>query len=241
SYPDTYYFFYNWTISTGVVTCESPREEVIATVNQTGDKLVGPLDYTDTDSTINYGGNFSGTPGCGFNGNYLDGNAVVYKYSPATDDIVNIELTGVTNSTAGVFVYASCGDVGTNCLAGAVNSSGIYLIEDFYATGGQDYFIVVTSETGSTSYTLNIYGFDCATSLGAPTGDATQYFVTTGTPPDLTDLTVDQHPHRTGLTRYSDAAGTTAIPETTQLAHHTTYYSAQTVPGCDNALFAIPV
>src|SRR5690554_2693492 len=232
----TYYYFFNWTIGSGVVLCESPREEVIATVDQTGDKLVGPLDYTDTDNTVNYGNSFSGTPGCGFNGNYLDGNAVVYRYSLVMDDIVNIELTNVTNNSAGVFVYQSCGDVGTNCLAGAVNSGGVYLIPDFYATGGQDYFIVVTSETGSTGYTLNIYGFDCATDLDAPTGDATQYFVGTK---DLTDLAVDEYEHSTGLTWYSDAAGTLGIPDTTPLIHNTTYYVAQTVLGCESDLLAI--
>src|SRR5690606_18541539 len=53
--------------------CESPRQEIFATVNQSGDKLVGSLNYTDTDNTVNYGGSFSGSPGCNITGNYLDG------------------------------------------------------------------------------------------------------------------------------------------------------------------------
>lgn len=216
--------------------CESPRKEVIATVNQTGDKVVGALNYTDTDSTINFGNNFSGAPGCGITGNYLDGNDVVYKYSPTADNIINIELTGISNSKTGVFVYESCGDVGGNCLAGTISNGGIYLISDFYVTAGEDYFIVIASETGSTSYTLNIYGYDCATDLNAPTGDASQYFVGTK---DLTDLVVNEYVHSTGLNWYSDAAGTISIPETTTLVDNTTYYVSQTVLGCESDLLAI--
>src|SRR5690625_4379392 len=59
----TYYYFFNWTIGDGVVLCESPREEIVATVTQSGDKLVGALNYTDSDNTANFGGSFSGSPG----------------------------------------------------------------------------------------------------------------------------------------------------------------------------------
>ena len=228
---------YKVTIVGASMICESPRVEVFATVSQSGDKLVGALNYTDTDNTVNYGNNFSGTPGCDYTLNYLDGNDIVYKYSPVTDDIINIELTNVTNNSTGVFVYQSCGDVGTNCLAGATSVGGVYLIEDFYATGGQDYFIVISSETGSTNYTLNIYGFDC-NNAATPSGDATQYFVGTKY---LTDLDIDEHTYSTGLNWYEDAAGTQPIndPTTWQLVHNTTYYVSQTVLGCESDLFAI--
>src|SRR5690554_3021954 len=228
---------YKVTIVGASMICESPRVEVFATVSQSGDKLVGALNYTDTDNTVNYGNNFSGTPGCDYTLNYLDGNDIVYKYSPVTDDIINIELTNVTNNSTGVFVYQSCGDVGTNCLAGATSVGGVYLIEDFYATGGQDYFIVISSETGSTNYTLNIYGFDC-NNAATPSGDATQYFVGTKY---LTDLDIDEHTYSTGLNWYEDAAGTQPIndPTTWQLVHNTTYYVSQTVLSCESDLFAI--
>src|SRR5699024_7552919 len=60
-----YYFFYNWTVSTGSVQCEStPRTEIIATVNTNGDKQVPstttPSVYTDTDDTANFGDAYSG-------------------------------------------------------------------------------------------------------------------------------------------------------------------------------------
>src|SRR5690606_24969522 len=98
-------------------------------------------------------------------------------------------------------------------------------------------FIVISSETGSTNYTLNIYGFDC-TALASPTGDATQYFVGTKY---VSDLEVEQHPHSTGLTWYEDAAGTIVIndPTTTPLVDNTTYYVSQTVLGCESDVLAI--
>ncbi|MBT0609246.1 immunoglobulin domain-containing protein, partial [Aequorivita echinoideorum] len=230
-----YYWYYNWQFGGGAVLCESPRVPATATVSQSGDKTVGALDYSDTDNTANYGNNFSGAPGCGAGASFLDGNDVVYRYAPTADDIVNIELTGVTNANSGVFVYESCGDVGGNCLGGATSADG-YLIPDFYATAGEEYFIVIASQSGSTGYTLNIYGYDCATDLGAPIGDANQFFVGSKT---LADLDVEEYVHSTGLNWYSDAAGTVSIPETTPLVNGTTYYVSQTVLGCESPLLAI--
>src|SRR5690606_9636924 len=43
----TYYWFYNWTVSTAVVICESDREEVIASVHET----IG-IDVTATDTEL---------------------------------------------------------------------------------------------------------------------------------------------------------------------------------------------
>src|SRR5690606_5606260 len=44
---NTYYYFYNWTVSTAVVICESDREEVIATVHE--------IDVTASETTIDFG------------------------------------------------------------------------------------------------------------------------------------------------------------------------------------------
>lgn len=48
--PTTYYFFYNWTVSTAIALCESAREEVIATVVDTV-----PVEATATATQIDPG------------------------------------------------------------------------------------------------------------------------------------------------------------------------------------------
>ncbi|NLN25940.1 MAG: fibronectin type III domain-containing protein, partial [Bacteroidetes bacterium] len=121
-----YYIFYNWTISTGEVECESPREEVIATVNNQADEEILTLPYTHTASTFDYDNNYSGAPGtdCGTTNSYLDGYDVVYKYTADDDYILNIELSGLTESHTAVFIYESCMDIGNTCYAeGSVNEN----------------------------------------------------------------------------------------------------------------------
>src|SRR5690606_15572409 len=45
-----YYYFYNWTISSADIICESDLEEVIATVHELFD-----IDVTATETTIDFG------------------------------------------------------------------------------------------------------------------------------------------------------------------------------------------
>src|SRR5690554_5744334 len=51
-YATAYYYFFNWTLSTAEVLCESDREEVIATVHEIID-----IDVTATETTIDFGDN----------------------------------------------------------------------------------------------------------------------------------------------------------------------------------------
>src|SRR5690606_7482618 len=137
-----YYIFYNWTIGSGTVLCESDREEVIATVTQDGDIIVpAALPYVDpNNNTSNYGNTFSGAPGgaCGTTENYLNGNDVVYMYTPTMDDVIDIHLKDLTGFYGGLFVYESCGDIGTNCVAGKVAgpSDDDISIEEFTVLAG---------------------------------------------------------------------------------------------------------
>ena len=45
-------------MSTGEVVCESPRTEVIATVNNVADNEITSIPYTDTDNTANFDNNY---------------------------------------------------------------------------------------------------------------------------------------------------------------------------------------
>src|SRR5690554_2126006 len=141
--------------------------------------VAGDLPFTHTSNTSIYDSSYSGSPGinCSAAGNYLDGNDVVYYYVPHDDDILQIELSGSLSGSVGVFVYASCADIGTACIAGATSSSGSFGVNDLFVTGGQDYYIVIstTGAGSSTEYTLDITGFNCAT-WEAPDGDAIYEF-----------------------------------------------------------------
>ncbi len=58
---------------------------------------------------------------------------------------------------------------------------------------------------------------------------------------DLGETLADLEVVGTGITWYSDAAGTTEIPSTTVLEDGTTYYVSQTLNGCESELLAITV
>ena len=243
-YTSSYYAFYNWTIAEGEFICESAREEAVATVNQSGDVTVDytDLDYSDTNTTSLYGNNFSGDAGTSCDGvEALDGSDVVYQYvaDPSNDDILTIELTGLTNTNSSLFIYDSCGEIGLNCLEGMMSDgSSSIVLDDYYVNAGESLFIVVSSTSGSTNYTLNITGFDCNNAASPEIDDASPYFVAG----DMLDgIEVEGSAYATTYTWYSDAALTMVIndPTTETLVDGTTYYVTQTVLGCESTALAV--
>jgi hypothetical protein len=239
-----YMYFFNWTINEGEFACEStPRKEVIATVLQSGEVTLdyNDLPYTTTDNTVNYGNDFSGDPGAGCVGSgYLGGNDVVYQYTadPANDDILDIEVSGINNANTGVFIYASCGDVGTSCLTGDISEGNSTInIEDYFVAAGQEVFIVISTETGLVNYTLTINGVDC-NNVELPVADQQQFFVSGD---NVDALDVDGNPHKTGFKWYEDMALSTPIstPATTPLVDGENYFVTQEVLGCESAAIEI--
>src|SRR5690625_7641544 len=105
------------SIVLGEVICESPLQEVLATIDQSGDiQLDFPdVPYLDSNNTSNYGNNFSGDAGDGCDGaNYLNGNDAMYYYEadPNNDDIIRIELSNINNPVVAVIVNDIGGVVG---------------------------------------------------------------------------------------------------------------------------------
>src|SRR5690606_29853628 len=104
--------------------------------------IVDSLPYTTEDDTANYTDEYyDGGQGtnCGTGGQYyLNGNDVVYSYTPESDTSIDISLLP-TGTYAGMFVYESCDDIGVNCAAGGTNSfsSDEILVEEFIVTAGQ--------------------------------------------------------------------------------------------------------
>lgn len=131
--------------------------------------IISSLPFSTTNNTSNFGDDYSGGQGtnCGSNTQfYLDGDDVVYKYSASFTGNINIKLTPSTTADvySGIFVYGSCSDIGTNCLAGVANgTANIREINSFSVTSGEDYFIVISSYAPpqSIGYTLNIVENTC--------------------------------------------------------------------------------
>src|SRR5690606_9380197 len=120
------------------------------------------------DNTSNYGNDYSGVPGANCSsdfGGYLNGDDVVYQYSPAADTSIDIELSNLSDTYAGVFVYTDCADIGVSCVAGASNffATDDLLIDNFSVTAGTNYYIVISTWASpqSTGYTLTITENTC--------------------------------------------------------------------------------
>jgi gliding motility-associated-like protein len=153
------------TVSLGQ-TCEAPI-------------TVTTLPYMTTDNTANYADNYDGTPGaagCGTTSGYLDGNDVVYAYTPTANGVVDISMSP-TATYSGIFVYNSCANIGVNCLAGVGNGgTGIRNIPNFAVTAGQTYYIVISTWAApqTTAYTLTIQQVNCLPPAGLAGANVTQ-------------------------------------------------------------------
>lgn len=123
------------------------------------------LPYTTTDNTSNYEDTYSGSPGsnCGSTSGYLNGDDVVYAYTPTEDTSIKISMSP-TATWSGIFVYENCGDIGTACIAGVANSNtSERVIDPLIVTGGQTYYIVISTYASpqSTGYNLAITENTC--------------------------------------------------------------------------------
>ncbi|MHA3788720.1 choice-of-anchor J domain-containing protein [Flavobacterium hauense] len=132
-------------------------------------KVITSLPYTNTDDTIFYFDNINGAAGgCGIpvSQKFLNGNDIFYAYTATQTGAISINLTGLTETYAGIFVYASCADIGVSCYAGAVNDhtspTPDINIPVINVTAGQTYYIVISTWFAqSTGFKLNIQQESC--------------------------------------------------------------------------------
>ncbi|MNK40863.1 Fibronectin type III domain protein [compost metagenome] len=140
-----------------------------------GDSCTDPLPiitlpYTHTDNTAEHLDIYNGnTGGCGTAAymQYLNGNDVVYAYTPTQTGIISVNLTNISESYAGVSIYTSCEDIGINCYSGAYNSyedpaPDINLSAMNITAGTTYYFVVSTWFAQTVNYTINIQEEHCA-------------------------------------------------------------------------------
>ncbi len=156
--------------------------------------VVGALPYSTTDETENYEDDYTGAPGasCSSTSSYLNGDDVVYSYSPGSNTSIDVDLTAIGSNYAGIFIYTDCADIGNTCVTGATNggSTGDLAISDFLVSSGTTYYIVISTWASpqSTTYTLDITENACvnatATYTAIPDCVNTQFTIDV----DVTDL-----------------------------------------------------
>ncbi len=130
--------------------------------------VVGTLPYTTTDNTNLYGDDYNfptgGSSGCSTTSNYyLNGDDVVYAYTPTATQSINIRIPGAPAWTA-MFVYTDCAAIGSGAIACASGSStGNREINNLLVTAGTTYYIVLSTNPTpqSFAYTLNITANSC--------------------------------------------------------------------------------
>lgn len=198
SYSTTYYVTITPTNGNGNATGCSQYSFTTKAAPPIGNVCENPiiipsLPYSTSDNTSNYADDYSGGQGinCGSNTQfYLDGDDVVYRYTATTTGFINVNLIPSTGSDiySGIFIYGSCADIGTNCLAGVANgTSNIRTISQFPIITGQSYFIVISSfpSPQSIAYTLNIQLAICTNPTATYTivpdcsSGNTQFFINT--------------------------------------------------------------
>ncbi|MFN4234674.1 MAG: CUB domain-containing protein [Bacteroidia bacterium] len=100
--------------------------------------IIPALPYTQSSlSTCCKGNDYTSSNACG--SSYMNGEDYVFRYTPATNQIIDISLGGTLSST-GLFITNGCPNVGT-CVAQA-NGTNPFLC-GVNLTGGVTYYIIV--------------------------------------------------------------------------------------------------
>lgn len=171
----------NWTFGTqdaldGLGLCNSstplsdtvPFGSYMSTVSNPGESCANPiaitgLPYTTSDDTANYGDNYdNGDSPC--SSYYLSGDEAIYAFTPVNNMAVNISFYNVSVDYSAIHVLDACLDDSPSCVAfeGNANSNDRNL-EDVALTGGQTYYIVISTWASpqSVQYELSIEEITC--------------------------------------------------------------------------------
>ncbi len=118
--------------------------------------VIAALPYTGTATTCGAVNDYDSGDACA--SSYMNGQDYLYQYTPATNQVVNIALTGTLTYT-GVFVYDGCpGQGATNCVGMNTNSAGNPAINCLSLPAGDTYYIMVDTwpSPDCTPFTINI-------------------------------------------------------------------------------------
>ena len=156
----TYYVHYTLDCGPGCATATSGNTSTIAYISGggggggCGDGIVGgncanalvvnTMPYSVTGlTTCGAGDCYSSTSACG--SLYMNGEDYVLSFTPSATGPFEFVTNGTTTWT-GIFVLDGCPDSGgTNCIGSSTLSGGLPQIQDLNLTGGQTYYIVVST------------------------------------------------------------------------------------------------
>lgn len=176
--PGTFYDFYvtaNCAASSSQLTGPFSFKTLAIGAICAFPKQVGALPYIDSGTTSFYGSNivvpFIDDTNCGVTNFFFGGDDVVYTYTaPATTSgVIDIIMNPLGDPHSAIFVYATCEDIGEDCLASAGDwGSAIRHIPAFAISPGQTIYIVISSNEFNSvvDYQLTIQESLCP----APTG-----------------------------------------------------------------------
>ena len=208
-------------------------------------KMVTSLPYTTTDDTANYYDVYENAPGgCGTTASarYLNGNDVTYAYTATQTGVISINVSGLTDTYAGVFVYTSCAGIGNSCYAGATNDHTTPApdldIPTVNVTAGTTYYIIISTRFAQTvGYKLSIQQEFCNRPVTLTATSPTFTGITLGWISSLSAWEYIVQPVGTGLPMGN---GTAAASNTVTLNNLTqsTQYEFYVRANCGNGTYS---
>jgi large repetitive protein len=186
--PATQYKYYVQGICTGNVPSNWAGPYFFTTVvpgtNCTAPLVIPTDTFSQTSNTNLYGDDIEGTvgaaAGCSTAANFLNGDEVVYAYTPTYTGTAGFSMTN-NGANSGMFIYTSCANIGVTCATGGTGNATTPVNITLPVTAGTTYYVVISTSgtTQSTPYTLTIQQVNCAPPVGLPT---------TGVGPNSADL-----------------------------------------------------
>ncbi|HZW62995.1 MAG TPA: choice-of-anchor J domain-containing protein [Flavobacteriaceae bacterium] len=180
--PGTYYYASRWSFNDGPYTYGGIQSDGsyggewgtdnnisgMLTINAAPGQVcetaivIGTLPYSTTDDTANYGDEYeNGDSPC--SDYYMNGDDVVYSFTPTTTGSYNIALTNLGDTYSGIHVLDACPSDTPNCVGFEGNSGSDDRIFDVDLDSGTTYYIIISTwaTPQSTSYTLDITENTC--------------------------------------------------------------------------------
>lgn len=123
---------------------------------------ISSLPYTTSDDTANYMDDYeNGDSSC--SSYYMNGDDVVYTFTPSEDGIYIASLTNIGSSYSGIHILDGCPGTSPNCIGFEGSSSTADRIVEVELTAGTTYYIVISTwaTPQSTTYDFSLTQLAC--------------------------------------------------------------------------------
>ena len=117
-------------------------------------EVISSIPFTSTNTTCCRGDDYKVTDGC--LSLYTDGEDYLYSFTPTTNQIISISVSGTTTYT-GVFVTDKCPNAGgVSCVAQQTSASGNPMLCGVSLNAGTTYYIMIDTDPGPTCTPFSI-------------------------------------------------------------------------------------